>query len=560
MMFVMRTGCRHLSAAVVVLTTALTPAASITTVAPAQSSGLATFLVLVRGVRIGTETVDVAKTETGWLISATGSLRAPFDLVTTKFEMTYGNDWQPRHLSIEGLLGGQLLMLNTSFGVTTATSEAMQGGGRVTIPKQVSPRSVVLPTGYFSAYEALAARLGPSTVGTRFPVFIAPDGEISAVITRITPRRIILPTGPVELRQFDLTFNQSGGPVEAEIWVDGRNRLARLVLPAPGLSVIRDDLSTVMAREETIRNPGDADAFIPLTGFNLAATITRPASRAGRAPAVILVAGSGVQDRDENRFGVAIFGQLAGALADAGYLVVRFDKRGVGQSGGRAENATVATYGEDVVGIVNWLRRQKDVDPERIAVAGHGEGAAIAMTAAARERRIRAVAILAGPGRTGRDVTVEQQQLALARSDDSAAVKDAKMQLQLRINEAVVTGLGWDRVPPDLRRQAETPWFRSWLLFDPAATMSKIQQPVLIVHGALDRQIPPSNADLLEHAARARKRSTPADTQKLIAAGVNHLLVPAKTGEPDEYLALPSRTIDPAVPNAIASWLKAMKW
>ena len=132
-----------------------------------------------------------------------------------------------------------------------------------------------------------------------------------------------------------------------------------------------------------------------------------------------------------------IFGQLAGALADAGYLVVRFDKRGVGQSGGRTENATVATYAEDVVGIVNWLRRQKDVDPERIAVVGHGEGAAIAMTAATRERRIRAVALVAGPGRTGRDVTVEQQQLALARSEDSAAVKDAKMQLQLRVNEAV---------------------------------------------------------------------------------------------------------------------------
>ena len=516
--------------------------------------------MLVRGVRVGSETVDVARTESGWLISATGSLRAPFDLITTKFEMSYGNDWQPRQLSIEGLLGGQLLLLNTTFGVTTATSEMLQGGQRGTVAKQVSPRAVVLPTSFFSAYEALAARLGPAVVGTRFPVFLAPDGEISAVVTRIAPRRIILPTGPVELRQFDLTFNQPSGPVDAEIWIDARNRLARVVLPTPGLTIIREDLATVMAREETIRNPGDAEAFIPLTGFNVAATITRPSSRTGRAPAVILVAGSGIQDRDENRFGVPIFGQLAGALAEAGYLVVRFDKRGVGQSGGRAENATVATYAEDVVGIVNWLRRQKDVDPERIAVLGHGEGAAIAMTAATRERRIRAVALVAGPGRTGRDVTVEQQQLALARSEDSATVKDAKMQLQLRVNEAVVSGIGWERVPPDVRRQADTPWFRSWLLFDPTVTMSKIEQPVLIVHGALDRQIPPSNADLLEHAARARKRSTPAATQKIVAPGVNHLLVPAKTGEPEEYLSLPVRTIDPAVPAAIASWLKAMKW
>jgi pimeloyl-ACP methyl ester carboxylesterase len=521
---------------------------------------MATFIVLVRGVRVGSETVDVSRTETGWLISATGALRAPFDLVTTKFEMNYGNDWQPRQLSIEGQLGGQLLMLNTTFGVTTATSEVMQGGQRGTIPKQVSPRSIVLPASFFSAYEALAARLGPAAVGARFPVFIAPDGEVSAVVTRISARRIVIPTGAVDLRQFDITFNQGSGPVDAEIWVDARNRLARLVLPTPGLSVIREDLATVMAREETIRNPGDADAFIPLTGFNIAATITRPATRPARAPVVILVAGSGIQDRDENRFGVPIFGQLAGALADAGFMIVRFDKRGVGQSGGRAENATVTMYAEDLIGIVNWLRRQKDVDPERIAVAGHGEGAAIAMTAATRERRIRAVALIAAPGKTGRDVTVEQQQLALARSDDAAAVKDAKVQLQLRVNEAVVTGVGWDRVPPDVRRQAETPWFRSWLLFDPVPTMAKVQQPVLILHGALDRQIPPVNADLLEHAARARKRSLPTHTQKVIAPGVNHLLVPAKTGEQDEYLALPVRTIDPAVPSAIASWLKAMKW
>ena len=82
----------------------------------------------------------------------------------------------------------------------------------------------------------------------------------------------------------------------------------------------------------------------------------------------------------------------------------------------------------------------------------------------------------------------------------------------------------------------------------------------LIVHGALDRQIPAANADLLEQAARARKRAKPTDTQKVIAPGVNHLLVPAKTGDPEEYLSLPNRTIDPAVPAAIASWLKAMKW
>ena len=513
--------------------------------------------MLLRGARIGTEVVDVVKTESGWLITSTGQLREPYDLVTTKFEVTYGADWQPRQLSIEGLLRGQLLTLNTTFGLTTATSEMMQGTRRGSNSKQVSPRTLVMPSNFFAAYEALAARLATAAVGARFPVFLAPDTEISAVVTRTTPRRIVTPSGATELREFDLTFSQPGGAIDVQVWIDSRNRLARVVMPSPGLSVIRDDLASVMAREETIRNPGDSDVFIPAAGFNLAATVTRPAGAGTRRPAVVLVAGSGVQDRDENRYGVPIFGQMARALSEAGFLVVRYDKRGVGQSGGRTENATLTTYAEDLASVIAWLRRQRDVDEDRIGVVAHGEGGAIALLAAAREKRIKAIALIGAAGRTGRDVTVEQQQLALARLDDSAANKEAKLQLQLRVNEAVVTGVGWEKVPPDVRRQADTPWFKSWLLFDPIAAVAKVEQPILIVHGALDREILPANADLLEHASRARKKAKPSDTDKIVVPGINHLLVAAKTGEPSEYLSLTERTISPAVAAAVVPWLHA---
>jgi len=83
----------------------------------------------------------------------------------------------------------------------------------------------------------------------------------------------------------------------------------------------------------------------------------------------VLVAGSGAQDRDETVFNIPIFGQLAGALADAGFLVVRYDKRGVGQSGGRGESATLADYAEDVRAVVKYLSERKDVDKKHIAAA-----------------------------------------------------------------------------------------------------------------------------------------------------------------------------------------------
>ena len=110
-----------------------------------------------------------------------------------------------------------------------------------------------------------------------------------------------------------------------------------------------------MSREEKIHNPGDSDVFIQADGFSLASTITKPEKPQPKMPAVVLVGSQGRQDRDETLYGVSIFGQLAGRLADAGYLVVRFDKRGVGQSGGRPEHAGIAEYSRDVRAIVQWL-------------------------------------------------------------------------------------------------------------------------------------------------------------------------------------------------------------
>src|SRR5690606_26914458 len=168
----------------------------------------------------------------------------------------------------------------------------------------------------------------------------------------------------------------------------------------------------------------DEEDMIPANGFNLAATISRPpgttapapkAKDVPRLPVAILLAGSGELDRDGVAFGVPILGQLAGALADAGYLVVRFDKRGVGQSGGRAESATLPDYAEDVLAVVRALERRKDVDDKRIAVVGHSEGGAVALLAAARTKDIAAVVSIAGPGVTGSELILAQQKHALGR-------------------------------------------------------------------------------------------------------------------------------------------------
>jgi hypothetical protein len=249
-----------------------------------------------------------------------------------------------------------------------------------------------------------------------------------------------------------------------------------------------------------------------------------------------------------------VFGQLANALADAGYLVLRYDKRGIGQSGGRTEAAGLAEYAEDLRAAIAFMADRKTVDPRRLAVVGHSEGGAVALLAAAKDRRVGALILLAATGVSGSDLLLAQQRHLLDRSNLSEVDKQAKIDLQKRIHEAVITGKGWDALPATLRRQVDNPEFQSILTNDPARIMPDVRQPILIVQGSLDTQVDPSNADRLSALAGARKRPAPVEVARI--PGVNHLFVPAMTGEVEEYATLKEKQISPAVPSAIAAWLQ----
>jgi dipeptidyl aminopeptidase/acylaminoacyl peptidase len=296
--------------------------------------------------------------------------------------------------------------------------------------------------------------------------------------------------------------------------------------------------------------------MIPGLGFNIGATLTRPAAAAAgaaRLPAVILLAGAGINDRDGVAHGVATLGQLAGAIAKAGYLVVRYDKRGFGQSGGRSESSTLADQAEDVRSVVRWLNDRKDVDSKRIAVVGHSEGAWVAMLAASKERKLAAVASIAAAGSTGSELLLAQQQQALEQTPLEPQDRAARVALQKQIQGAVISGKGWEGVPDNLRKEADTPWMQSVLLFDPAKTLEDVRQPLLFVHGALDHEVEPSNAERLVEVARTESKSK--SVELVMVRGVNHLLTPAVTGEVGEYATLDDRTVSKDVTEAVTGWL-----
>lgn len=519
----------------------------------------AVFTISYRGAPVGQETVVLTQTDTGWKVSSTGGQSAPAPFTIDKFEATYSRTWQPVALDIEARAGDQLLTLKSTFTATSASTDMMQSGQKNQVTQPISPGSIVLPNNFFGAYEAMAARLSAMQVGATFPVYVLPQAEVAGTITAITPQRIQTTDRLIELRHYSVAIRNPGGPVNVEIGVDGQNRLARIAVPSAGILVLRSDLSGVMKRDVTFRNDRDQQVFINSLGFTIAATVTPPPTLAARMPAVVLIAGSGSSDRDETVANVPVFGQLSSDLAKAGYFVVRYDKRGIGQSGGRTESATLQDYADDAVQIVEWLGKRKDIDPKRISLVGYSEGGYVAMLAAARAGdKVAAITLVASPGTSGRELVLAQQQHALELSNDSEDVKAAKIQLQQRIINSVVSGTDWQGIPPEMQRQADTLWFKSLIEFDPAATMKKVKQPVLIVQGSKDAVVAASNADKLETLASGRKEKSAAQTKKVVLPGLNHLLVPATTGETSEYFSLSIRTVSPDVAKSIADWLGAV--
>jgi pimeloyl-ACP methyl ester carboxylesterase len=348
------------------------------------------------------------------------------------------------------------------------------------------------------------------------------------------------------------------------VWTDDTGRLLRFRVNSQGLEVARDDVVAVSARVERMPRPGDEDIRVTSNGFSLAGTLSRPpGSKAPakgdknvpRLGAVILVAGSGPVDRDETVAGISVFAQLANTIADSGFLVVRYDKRGVGQSGGRDESVSLEDYAEDVRAIVAYLHKRPDVDPRRIAIVGHSEGGLVGMLAASRDKKgVAALMLIATPGTTGAQLVLEQQQHLLAGMSLPEEERKSRVELQQKLQQAVIAGSGWEGIPQALRRQAETPWFRSFLLFDPAAVLPKVEDPVFIIQGERDRQVPVRHAQLLLDLAKSRKANWPTDLA--IVDGINHLLVPAPTGEVSEYPMLTDKNISPKVLEHVTGWLK----
>jgi len=275
--------------------------------------------------------------------------------------------------------------------------------------------------------------------------------------------------------------------------------------------------------------------------ITLGGTLTIPVNGGGPLPAVVTITGSGQQDRDEYipyAGGIRLFRAVADTLSRRGIAVLRLDDRGIGASGGTGAGATSADFANDIRAAIAFLRARKDIDPERIGIVGHSEGAAIAPMIAATDPRLKAIVAMAGPGEPGIEISMAQNKYIV---DTDTTLKPAQRDSILR---AARTSL-------DPAKQTD-PWIKSWMSYDPAPIARQVKAPTLILQGATDRQVPADQAEKLAALIRAGGNR---DVTVRVFPAVNHLFVNDANGDFRAYDKLPSNKVSPVVLGALADWL-----
>ena len=179
----------------------------------------------------------------------------------------------------------------------------------------------------------------------------------------------------------------------------------------------------------------------------LAGTLTLPQG-SGRFPAVVLIAGSGPNDRNETVFGHQIFLVLADHLTRHGIAVLRFDKRGIGKSTGDYASATTADFASDAEAALAYLKSRPEINPQAVGLLGHSEGGLIAPMIAARDSSVAFIVLMAGPGQRGDELMVTQNRLIARASGASPADLDAAEALNRKIYAAVINARTPTRRPP----------------------------------------------------------------------------------------------------------------
>jgi len=314
--------------------------------------------------------------------------------------------------------------------------------------------------------------------------------------------------------------------------------------------------------------------------ISLSGTLTLP-KKNGFFPSVILITGSGPQNRNEELLGHKPFLVISDYLTKKGIAVLRYDDRGIGDSKGDFKTATTVDFATDVESAINYLQTRKEINKNKIGLVGHSEGGLIASIVASKSKDISFIVLLAGTGIQGDKLLLLQQKLiSRAKGISETDIKKSN-QTNVKLFEIVIQSNDNQKFKTDLTNhiketlksdtsieipngltkeefisiqvnQISNPWMQYFIKFNPASVLEKVKCPVLAMNGEKDLQVPSNeNLTAIKNALKigGNENVTIKEFPRL-----NHLFQECKTGLPNEYAKI-EQTFSPIVLTEISNWI-----
>jgi pimeloyl-ACP methyl ester carboxylesterase len=307
-------------------------------------------------------------------------------------------------------------------------------------------------------------------------------------------------------------------------------------------------------------------------GIRLAGTLTLP-KKEGVFPAVILISGSGPQNRDEELLGHKPFLVLSDFLTKNGIAVLRFDDRGTGKSTGEFKGATTFDFAKDVEYAIEYLQKRKEINKDKIGLIGHSEGGIIAAIIASENENIDFIVSMAGSALRGDQLLLLQKYKIETQMEINRQVVANNQQIfagayEIILNESIENELVSDTLSkyftskygqalPEnqktaLINQLSSPWMLNFIRLDPMVYLSKVNCPVLAINGSKDIQVPSKeNLEIIEANFR-KTENTGVKIKEL--KDLNHLFQECETGSVSEYSKI-EQTISPIALKEILNWI-----
>ena len=278
-------------------------------------------------------------------------------------------------------------------------------------------------------------------------------------------------------------------------------------------------------------------------GHTLAGTLTIPKSAKGKVPVVVTITGSSPQNRDHSNpvsDKYKFYRRLADSLGREGVAVLRMDDRGIGASTGKFETATTADRADDIREGIEFVKKQKGIDADKIFFVGLSEGGLIAPMIAETNKNLKGMVLMAGPASTGREIMKYQVENTISQID-SLTTQERENLIEKKILEIE-------------KETKNDPWLKYFMDSQPLETARKVSEvPVLILHGENDKNVPPAHAQKL---AAAFKEAGNKKVEVKIFDGLNHIFVKDADGNPSNYYKLESFEVAPQVLSTIVGWIK----